>query len=447
MTRNEFIRCNMCDEEIRLRIQVERTDIPFYSKCPECGINISGRISFDEELRVKVNGATYYVPSKAPNEIGEMWCLELSNVFPTYKLEKIKFSPTVTPYIRGINLIGGPDKITKLQSAFRLSSFIENDYELIKSCYELHWNGKSELLYSKLTNMCCSSKVVQINNVQNDLDASMGLHQLFLTYSGVTACLPEEELKQYSKLSSDMARYVKEVFLYTKELSLDLIEKRLFELFNNFFEIYEQMIPIVYMDKKSISRFDKKKYGVMTGNFDDLLNFYTKSYELILEYVDILIYCNNIMHRGNHECFKGNKTNDNFKNQTIKSRKLQYLEEGEYFSKLSKELDSIIRNSIQHYDYNFDSITQLITFTDKGRIEKTKEIYLIEFMNMCKENYVLLLYLFELVYTLKKNKYIHDGLIPSIVLEVSETKVSRSKIGRNDPCKCGSGLKFKKCCY
>jgi preprotein translocase subunit SecA len=28
----------------------------------------------------------------------------------------------------------------------------------------------------------------------------------------------------------------------------------------------------------------------------------------------------------------------------------------------------------------------------------------------------------------------------------SRTVVSRPKVGRNDPCPCGSGRKFKKCC-
>lgn len=447
MTKNEIIKCNVCEEKIILRIQVESTDIPFYTKCPECGIKISGRVSFSEGIKMEVKGASDYLPSNELDVKGKMWCLELSNVFPTYKLEKISFFSSPTPFIRGLDLIGGVDKIPKLQSAFQLSNFIENDYELIYSCYELHWNGKQELLYPMLTSICNNSESVQINTIQNDLDASMGLHQLFLTYSGVTAFLPDGELEQYSKINSDMFKYVYEVFLYTKDLPLDLFEKRLFELFSCFFEIYEQMLPVIYIDKKTISKLDLKKYGVMTGNFDDLLTFYTKSYELILEYIDLLIYCNNIMHRGNHESFKGNKTHKNFKSQVLKSRKLKYLEEGEYFSKLNEELDSIVRNSIQHYDYSFDSITQLITFTNKGKTTSTKEMYLIEFMGMCKENYILLLYLFEVVYTLKKNKYISNGLIPSFIFEAQKEKIYKSKIGRNDPCLCGSGIKFKKCCY
>jgi uncharacterized protein YecA (UPF0149 family) len=29
----------------------------------------------------------------------------------------------------------------------------------------------------------------------------------------------------------------------------------------------------------------------------------------------------------------------------------------------------------------------------------------------------------------------------------TEQQLGRGKVGRNDPCPCGSGKKFKKCCY
>ncbi|PIP38932.1 MAG: hypothetical protein COX19_09930 [Desulfobacterales bacterium CG23_combo_of_CG06-09_8_20_14_all_51_8] len=33
-----------------------------------------------------------------------------------------------------------------------------------------------------------------------------------------------------------------------------------------------------------------------------------------------------------------------------------------------------------------------------------------------------------------------------ILLNTTETRVVESKIGRNEPCPCGSGKKYKKCC-
>ena len=40
-----------------------------------------------------------------------------------------------------------------------------------------------------------------------------------------------------------------------------------------------------------------------------------------------------------------------------------------------------------------------------------------------------------------------SALRPFINKERTRRKVTRAKLGRNDPCPCGSGLKYKKCCY
>lgn len=39
-----------------------------------------------------------------------------------------------------------------------------------------------------------------------------------------------------------------------------------------------------------------------------------------------------------------------------------------------------------------------------------------------------------------------DQRLGELNREQGETLVQRTKIGRNDPCPCGSGRKFKKCC-
>ena len=33
-----------------------------------------------------------------------------------------------------------------------------------------------------------------------------------------------------------------------------------------------------------------------------------------------------------------------------------------------------------------------------------------------------------------------------ILLNPQKTKIAEKKVGRNDPCPCGSGIKYKKCC-
>lgn len=40
-----------------------------------------------------------------------------------------------------------------------------------------------------------------------------------------------------------------------------------------------------------------------------------------------------------------------------------------------------------------------------------------------------------------------DGPVKPIVLPLTRRQHARMKIGRNDPCPCASGKKFKRCCY
>ncbi len=34
-----------------------------------------------------------------------------------------------------------------------------------------------------------------------------------------------------------------------------------------------------------------------------------------------------------------------------------------------------------------------------------------------------------------------------ILLNLPKTQINENKVGRNDPCPCGSGKKYKKCCF
>ena len=40
-----------------------------------------------------------------------------------------------------------------------------------------------------------------------------------------------------------------------------------------------------------------------------------------------------------------------------------------------------------------------------------------------------------------------DARTVPMVLEPTQKQLARMRVGRNDPCPCGSGAKFKKCCY
>lgn len=85
MVGNEFIKCNMCDTTINLRMQLGYFDIPFHLNCPKCKTSIEGKILLEnvEHYEVRVNNA-YLVNEYDSN----FYSVELSAEFPTRKIKK-----------------------------------------------------------------------------------------------------------------------------------------------------------------------------------------------------------------------------------------------------------------------------------------------------------------------------------------------------------------------
>lgn len=195
---------------------------------------------------------------------------------------------------------------------------------------------------------------------------------------------------------------------------------------------------------------DKENYGIMTTNFEELSDFYAKSYEWILDNIDIVIALNNINSRNNYKICANGKAYDEVLKIGSKYRKLEYIKDSEAFSTPTNSLKNRVRNAIQHFDNEIDYMSQKIIFTDnhRGKI-KQESMYLIEFANLCIENFSIIIYILELIYHLRKQSYLSKGIIPSSIIKdahsnrINDTDI---KIGRNDPCFCGSGKKYKRCC-
>lgn len=95
-------------------------------------------------------------------------------------------------------------------------------------------------------------------------------------------------------------------------------------------------------------------------------------------------------------------------------------------------------------------MSQEITFTDShGGRTREVTMFLIDFADLCIENFSVIVYILELVYNLRKGKYLSEGLVPSVIFSKEQYEVRKNgskKIGRNEACPCGSGKKYKRCC-
>lgn len=97
-----------------------------------------------------------------------------------------------------------------------------------------------------------------------------------------------------------------------------------------------------------------------------------------------------------------------------------YIDEKEPFSRPINSLNNRVRNAIQHFDSDINYETQLIIFNDRN---KQVELYLIDFADLCIENFRIIFYILEIVYDLRKISLIQDGNVPIF----AKSKVKKDK--------------------
>lgn len=458
MIDNKFINCDVCKTMINLRYQVGYFDIPFNLHCPRCLTHIYGKVIINQEkIDLKLELENAHIKNSEINSKEKYYCAELSAEFPTKKMYERNLGEfDVSPFIRNPIFYGDGLKANEAtQNSMIFAQYFENRWNKIKSYFNLFWNNQSSLLYPNLESEISNYDFIPLSKVTNELDATVSLHQLFITTTGLTSALRPGTLNDYTDIANLILtdkESIKETQKFADNIFSEFnnIEKKAFKLIDSFSKIYEQLIPVVALRNAGcLSNVDTEKYGIMTTNFEELSDFYAKSYEWILDNINIIIALNNIVSRNDYsKCVNGKSYNTL---KTIsKYKKLKYINDLEPFSTPTNSLKNRIRNAIQHFDNDIDYRTQKITFTDRFRGNtKQESMYLMDFANLCVENFSIIIYIIELTYQLRKISYQSRGLIPSFIskgMQNNNLDGPKIKIGRNDPCYCGSGKKYKKCC-
>lgn len=160
------------------------------------------------------------------------------------------------------------------------------------------------------------------------------------------------------------------------------------------------------------------------------------------------IALNNIKYRGNFKSVQPIKEQiknlDDFIVAT-KGTRYHYCNSAEvYVDKLNLQVNSKLRNAIGHNDVEYNTITQKITYLPDPK-DRSKQLtkYLLEFENESIHLIQAIIVISEYLYRLREIELIVKGHTP---INPYETNEGHKKLGRNDPCSCGSGKKHKKCC-
>ena len=221
--------------------------------------------------------------------------------------------------------------------------------------------------------------------------------------------------KIIEKETIDEVRKFVEFLKCNTEFDFEL--KRIVKIYSRWIEDFEKYIPIVTISLGNIrEKFNKEIYGITTISFENMINFYKDTYELLLDMITIAIGLNNIFIRGKFDKFsvESNVANFDVYNNLVKSQRLKALIPEEPFSKCI-EMNRNVRNAIAHYTYDFDSSTQKILFYDKYKNkENIVELYLCDLALLCYDNITILIYLNELFYNLRKIDFIDSGMKTNI---------------------------------
>ena len=443
MVNNVFVQCNACKMRINLRAQIGLFDIPFNVYCPKCHSTIYGKV-FVEDNNINVENAHII---QCDDE--EFYSVELSAEFPTRKaVYKKIYEVELSPYIRNHIFYGSDEKaIKKTQETMYFANFVKSGLSEMKQNFELFWNNQDKILFTRIKDMIKQYPHIPFSEVNNSFDAAIALHQLLLTTTGISIIIGNNSLGEYTeigKLVIGDRNHVTQIseFIANGKIDFNSIETKGFKLIELFAKVYEQLIPVISLKNGDcLGKVDKNQFGIMTANFDELADFYAKSYEWIFDNLKVILGLNNIFVRNDStKCVNG-KTYQDFIRESN-----GYINEKEPFSKPISSLNNRVRNAIQHFDSDIDYETQLITFNDRN---KSVDLYLIDFADLCIENFRIMFYVLELVYNLRKLDFMQKGIAPSFVankIRVEERQHKKKKIGRNEPCPCGSGKKYKWCC-
>lgn len=410
-----YIKCNYCKTNILLRFQLGEFDIPFSFNCPNCNVNINGIRRIVSNNFIELNNAIQ-VEETEP-EYYEDLAVEL----PHRKIQKYVSFETmyyngISPFMDMIKLFKDPqDYMNIMKSIGSFMAFKVNDWDLIKSLYDLYFGNRIDLIQDPIIKF--SPNYI----VNNKLDATMALHQL--TIVGLNKILESNSLEEFMKYSSkimgkeNIAEVKKFVKFIKNNMDFDFELKRIIKVYSRWIEDFEKYIPIVTISLGNLrEKFNKENYGIATMSFENMINFYKDTYELLLDMVTFAVGLNNIFTRGKYDSFSDKTDILNFEkyNNLVKSQRLKALIQEEPFSKCIS-MNRNVRNAIAHYTYDFDSKSQKIYFYDKHKNnESIVELYLCDLALLCYDNIRILVYLNELFYSLRKIDFIESGMIPNI---------------------------------
>lgn len=456
MNVRHYLKCDVCGAVILTRTQVGWLDShPIRIHCGRCGILISGTAYFNQEQ------ATLRFEFSNAENIGETkpdYYIEASGELLTEKLQQVanfdnEFYYSTSPFFNTLWSMGNKNFEEFMKKCVGFIKLSRNQWPIIRRINELWLNGRTDYLVKEVEEFLPKKQFPMNNN----LEYLRGVHQLnIMFFSNIheqsffksTTHYLWKELDTLGSLNNQGLFDLAEDF--GKRGLLKRYDEKIFGLFNQFIDVFQYILPIYGLRFyiKNIEDVYEKK-GITTASFEDLKQFYLDCYEVSGEMVRLIVAYNNLKYRNDYQKMVAKRKDmlriSDFDAAKSKGVRIGFISGNEDFDRLVyPNLDNKMRNAIGHNTYKYDGIKQQITYYPSGNENETDKNtkYLLEFCQDCTNIFQSILNLSELVYQTYKLYYIKQGCVP-----ISPSVFKKTvKTGRNDPCPCGSGKKYKKCC-
>ena len=256
-----------------------------------------------------------------------------------------------------------------------------------------------------------------------------------LSFSGSILHLPPEQISMLIDFLNSHPGY-----------SLIELRSSIYSVYSEFMSVYPSLIPAIFLQYCDEGTIDFTTEGTTTSSFDTIRQFSLDAYETLGNLLILPVALNNIKYRSDYSrCafIDGqSKTLEDYCGFRKKSRRYQCCDSNELYTKeLRVIINTDLRNAIGHDDFKYNSVTQeIVYFPNPADRSKEDTAYLLEFENEVVHLFQAIIVVSEYLYRLDEFEMIKNGHIP-----ISPNQPQYKKVGRNEPCPCGSGLKYKKC--
>ncbi|WP_435922574.1 hypothetical protein [Paenibacillus sp. DYY-L-2] len=426
MNSNIHLQCAVCNNKVLLKVYGGYVlENRFAYNCPECGITISGYLTWNDDLdkgmvkEFNCNNAEIVMD----RTIEPSHFLQLATEFFTFKIRPYKmddplliFSPFILESMSSQRRTMDKSSLVKA-----VTEGFDERFNISIRTWELYKNknfkylDRQLLLHKYVESPRLAVKVLNI-------DYPKVIRKVILTpFSFIVMNYRDKLQELLNMLRLELKRNRQEIICLRKDL-IDLVsysDENVIQMLKNFAEYFRLIWPIILSDlfKTDDIQSTKEERGIMTTNFDMLKNYYVEAYEVIGAMLPLFLGIQNIHKRGNRNKFEPEIANEFKTIHTIvdydkqvqnKGNKIKYFKNENIFNPFldPKSLDNIVRNSIGHHSYNYESDQQLIKFIDKNR---NQELYLIEFGDMLYRTILATFAAFEIVMFLKHEVYEENG--------------------------------------